>query len=195
MTLATTPNWTASCGPRLEAQDTVGQVLRGRRQPDPLIIELPKGGYRPVFRPRLALQVKERLGPVGPGGSQLWWGGRCRRWRDLVEDANESRPFYRRCFAAREPWSRSGSDYFADGLTDEIIRNLSVIDGLTVPSRTSSFALKGKSLNPRETGKRLGADYLVEGSVSTPATSCESMSRWSGLSTTIGSGQGDSIAS
>ncbi len=57
------------------------------------------------------------------------------------------------------------SDYFADGLTDEIIRNLSMIDGLTVPSRTSSFALKGKSLNPAEAGKQLGADYLVEGSV------------------------------
>jgi tetratricopeptide (TPR) repeat protein len=34
-----------------------------------------------------------------------------------------------------------------------------------VPSRTSSFALKGKSLNPAEAGKQLGADYLVEGSV------------------------------
>ena len=57
------------------------------------------------------------------------------------------------------------NDYFADGLTDEIIRNLSIIDGLTVPSRTSSFALKGKGLNAGEAGKQLGADYLVEGSV------------------------------
>ena len=32
-----------------------------------------------------------------------------------------------------------GSDYFSDGLTDEIIRNLSIIDGLQVKSRTSSF--------------------------------------------------------
>ena len=34
-----------------------------------------------------------------------------------------------------------------------------------MPSRTSSFALKGKSLNAGEAGKQLGADYLVEGSV------------------------------
>ena len=37
-----------------------------------------------------------------------------------------------------------GSDYFSDGLTDEIISNLSVIDGLQVKSQTSSFAFKDK---------------------------------------------------
>src|SRR5262249_30104317 len=35
-------------------------------------------------------------------------------------------------------------DYFADGLTGELIRNLSIIDGLTVRSETSSFTFKGK---------------------------------------------------
>ena len=59
----------------------------------------------------------------------------------------------------------SSSDYFADGLTDEIIRNLSVIEGLAVRSRTSSFAFKGQPRNVREAGKQLEADYLVEGSV------------------------------
>src|SRR5947209_1825317 len=47
------------------------------------------------------------------------------------------------------------NDYFADGLTDELIRNLSVIDGLAVRSRTSSFALKGKRRNIREAGQQL----------------------------------------
>ena len=41
------------------------------------------------------------------------------------------------------------NEYFADGLTDEIIRNLSIIEGVTVPSRTSSFAIKGKGLHCR----------------------------------------------
>jgi TolB-like protein/Flp pilus assembly protein TadD len=62
---------------------------------------------------------------------------------------------------SREP----GSDYFVEGLTDEIIRNLSVIEGLAVRSRTSSFAFKGKPRDVREAGQRLGADYIVEGSV------------------------------
>jgi TolB-like protein/Tfp pilus assembly protein PilF len=56
-------------------------------------------------------------------------------------------------------------DYFTDGLTDEVIRSLSVIEGLTVRAGTSSFALKGKGLNAVEAGAQLDADYLVEGAV------------------------------
>src|SRR6516165_881573 len=47
------------------------------------------------------------------------------------------------------PLENTGHDpadeYFADGLTDELIRNLSIIDGLAVRSRTSSFGLKDKA--------------------------------------------------
>ena len=57
------------------------------------------------------------------------------------------------------------SDYFVDGLTDEIIRNLAVIEGLTVRSRTSSFAFKDKPHNVRDVGDQLGANLVVEGSV------------------------------
>ena len=57
------------------------------------------------------------------------------------------------------------NDYFADGLTDELIRNLSIIDGLTVRSRTSSFGLKGKPRNIHDAGRQLQADYILEGSV------------------------------
>jgi adenylate cyclase len=57
------------------------------------------------------------------------------------------------------------NDYFADGLTDEILRNLSIIDGLAVRSQTSSFAFKGRPRNLRDAGKQLDADYILEGSV------------------------------
>jgi TolB-like protein/DNA-binding winged helix-turn-helix (wHTH) protein/tetratricopeptide (TPR) repeat protein len=56
-------------------------------------------------------------------------------------------------------------DYFSDGLTDEIIRNLSLIDGLQVRSRTSAFAFKGKPRNIHEVGALLGANLILEGSV------------------------------
>jgi TolB-like protein/Tfp pilus assembly protein PilF len=56
-------------------------------------------------------------------------------------------------------------DYFADGLTGEIIRNLSIIDGLAVRSQTSSFAFKGKTQNVHDIGKQLDAEYVLEGSV------------------------------
>jgi TolB-like protein/Tfp pilus assembly protein PilF len=57
------------------------------------------------------------------------------------------------------------SDYFVDGLTDEIIRNLAVIRGLQVRSRTSSFAFKDKPRNLRDVGNQLGANLVLEGSV------------------------------
>ena len=57
------------------------------------------------------------------------------------------------------------SDYFVDGLTDEVIRNLSVIDGLMVRSSTSSFVFKNKPRNTREVGKQLNADLVLEASV------------------------------
>jgi TolB-like protein len=59
----------------------------------------------------------------------------------------------------------SADDYFADGLTSEIIRNLSIIDGLATRSEASTFALKGKAPKTRDAGAQLQADYLVEGSV------------------------------
>ncbi len=61
--------------------------------------------------------------------------------------------------------SQPNTDYFSDGLTDEIIRNLSLIEGLEVKSRGSSFELKDKTLSPHEAGKRLGAELILEGSV------------------------------
>jgi TolB-like protein/Flp pilus assembly protein TadD len=59
----------------------------------------------------------------------------------------------------------SADEYFADGLTDELIRNLSIIDGLAVRSRTSSFALRGNQGNVHEAGRQLDVDYILEGSV------------------------------
>jgi TolB-like protein/DNA-binding winged helix-turn-helix (wHTH) protein len=58
-----------------------------------------------------------------------------------------------------------GSDYFSDGLTDEIINNLSEIDGLEVKSQTSSFFFKDKPRNIHEVGAQLGATLVLEGSV------------------------------
>lgn len=61
--------------------------------------------------------------------------------------------------------STPANDYFTDGLTYEIIRNLSVVDGLQVRSGTSSFALKNKPENIRQVGARLGVNLVLEGSV------------------------------
>jgi adenylate cyclase len=56
-------------------------------------------------------------------------------------------------------------EYFADGMTEEIINLLVKIPELKVIGRTSSFQFKGKAEDLRQIGSTLGAAYLVEGSV------------------------------
>lgn len=57
------------------------------------------------------------------------------------------------------------NEYFADGLSEEILNKLAQVAGLRVIGRTSSFAFKGQNLDLREIGRLLGAATLLEGSV------------------------------
>jgi TolB-like protein/tetratricopeptide (TPR) repeat protein len=56
-------------------------------------------------------------------------------------------------------------EYFADGMSEEILDLLVKIPGLTVIGRTSSFQFKGKNDDLKAIGTKLGASYVVEGSV------------------------------
>ena len=55
--------------------------------------------------------------------------------------------------------------YFADGIQDDILTNLSKIGDLKVISRTSVMPYRGKQKNVREIGKELGVSAILEGSV------------------------------
>ena len=55
--------------------------------------------------------------------------------------------------------------YFADGVQDDILTNLSKIGDLKVISRTSVMSYRGQSRNVREIGKALGVSNILEGSV------------------------------
>lgn len=141
---------------------------------DALIIELPKGGYIPRFR---ETAVAPPITEPAPEPAQakptrhLWFkiaiaslvvalaimGG----W--WAQRSHAPIPI---AVLPLENTSHNPADqYFADGLTDELIRNLSIIDGLGVRSRTSSFGLRDKARNIREAGTLLRADYILEGSV------------------------------
>jgi TolB-like protein/Tfp pilus assembly protein PilF len=56
-------------------------------------------------------------------------------------------------------------EYFSDGVTEDIITELSRFRGLFVIARNSSFSYRDKSLDLREVAKELGVRYLLEGSV------------------------------
>jgi TolB-like protein/Flp pilus assembly protein TadD len=55
--------------------------------------------------------------------------------------------------------------YFADGMTEDLITDLSKVAGLVVIARNSTFQYKGKARDVREIGKALNARYVLEGSV------------------------------
>jgi len=58
----------------------------------------------------------------------------------------------------------STTDYFGDGLAEELITTLGRIPGLRVASRTSTFALKGSNAGLADVGKRLGVGSVLESS-------------------------------
>ena len=58
-----------------------------------------------------------------------------------------------------------GDSYFADGITEEILTDLSQIKGLGVISRTSTLQYKDSDKTLKEIGKELGVDYVLEASI------------------------------
>jgi adenylate cyclase len=56
-------------------------------------------------------------------------------------------------------------EYFSDGITEDIITDLSKIAGLTVIARNSSFAYKGRSIDVRTIGRELSVRSVLEGSI------------------------------
>ncbi len=109
-------------------------------QADPVQIELPCGGYVPVFQLRT---VTTSL--------------------DTRAAANASRPS-----VVVLPFVNMGpheNERFSDGLTDELIHVLSQTSAIRVVARTSAFQFKGKTHDIRTIGEQLGVDAVVEGSV------------------------------
>jgi adenylate cyclase len=56
-------------------------------------------------------------------------------------------------------------EYFSDGITEDIITDLSKVSGLSVVARNTAFTYKGKPVKVPEVAKELGVDFVVEGSV------------------------------
>jgi serine/threonine protein kinase/Flp pilus assembly protein TadD len=61
--------------------------------------------------------------------------------------------------------SARDQEYFADGITEEIINALTKIRALRVAARSSAFAFKGKSVDIRRIGEQLGTATVLEGSI------------------------------
>ncbi len=67
------------------------------------------------------------------------------------------------------PFTNMGGDpdqeYFADGITEDIITELARYQNLLVIARNSAFTYKGRAVRVQDVGRQLGVDYVAEGSI------------------------------
>jgi adenylate cyclase len=56
-------------------------------------------------------------------------------------------------------------EYFSDGITEDVITDLSKVSGLFVVARNTAFTYKGKHVDVQEVAKHLGVNFILEGSV------------------------------
>lgn len=93
-------------------------------------------------------------------------------WQSDVERADPDKMSYAlpdKPSIAVLPFDNISSDkeqeYFSDGITEDIITDISKISGLFVVARNSTFTYKGKAVKIRQVAEDLGVRYVLEGSV------------------------------
>ena len=122
---------------------------------------------RATFSKRWLAAAMVVVAGVVAGG--LWW------WQPWVERVAPADPA-KMAFALPDkpsiavlPFDNLSADkeqeYFSDGVTEDIITDLSKISGLFVVARNSTFTYKGKAVKIRQVGEELGVRYVLEGSV------------------------------
>jgi len=102
------------------------------------------------------------------GGAAYWFNARVPQ----LEAASEERmafPLPDKPSIAVLPFSNLSDDkqqeYFADGITEDLITDISKVNGLFVIARNSVFTYKGKAVKVRQAAEELGVRYVMEGSV------------------------------
>ena len=142
-------------------------------------IVLPWESERKTERPRAPKKSQLLLLAVAAAGVLVvfcWWFMQ-RSGRDHV-NASTSSPSVMAPASTNVPDQKSvavlpfvnlsddkGSEYFSDGVSEELLTVLQKIPGLHVAARTSAFSFKGKNSTVQEIGQKLGVAHLVEGSV------------------------------
>ncbi|MGH6719455.1 MAG: rhodanese-like domain-containing protein, partial [Alphaproteobacteria bacterium] len=121
-----------------------------------------------LVRPRRQYAAAAILALAIVGGGLLAW----QPWKPAVETASIERmalPLPDLPSIAVLPFENMSGDpeqeYFADGMTDDLITDLSKVSGLFVIARNSSFAYKGKPTKVQQVAEDLGVRYVLEGSV------------------------------
>ncbi|RQH07180.1 adenylate/guanylate cyclase domain-containing protein [Bradyrhizobium sp. RP6] len=131
-------------------RDQVGDRLDGVQFDD-----LGEQSVKNIARPIRVFRIRLVEGPAGPpGGSNT----------AATPPGVSKKPSI-----AVLPFANMSGDpeqeFFADGLTEDIITELSRFHDLLVISRNSTFVYKGKAVKVQDIGREFGVDYVIEGSV------------------------------
>jgi TolB-like protein len=88
---------------------------------------------------------------------------------DRAPDAAASRPAEDRPSIVVLPFNNMSGDpeqeYFSDGITEDLITDLSKVSGLFVVARNTAFTFKGKPVKVQDVSRELGVSFVLEGSV------------------------------
>jgi TolB-like protein len=130
---------------------TINRYYAGPGAMDSVVIELPRRGYIPTFRRRpVDQEIRGRL-------------------NDAAQDAASVLAVPNKPSIAVMAFQNMSGDpeqeYFADGMVEDIITELSRMRWLFVIARNSTFAYKGRAVDVRQVGRELGVRYVLEGSV------------------------------
>ena len=124
---------------------------------DPIRIELPKRSYAATFQHRPGNDAQNLAAQVNFDREVFSRG-------DLNKSANLTEPIL-----AILPFVNMSPDpeqeYFADGVTEDLITDLSKLAGISVISRQSTFTYKGSDVTVQQVCRELGANLVLEGSV------------------------------
>ena len=141
-------------GERAFAGDTMAQVLSAVLRDDPRPLRAP-AALETIVKRCLAKQPSQRFSSAA-------------ELRAALEQCG-AEPEERKASIAVLPFANISRDpddeFFSDGLAEEILNLLSLIPGLKVIARTSSFAFKGKNEDIRQIAEVLGVRTILEGSV------------------------------
>jgi adenylate cyclase len=133
-----------------------------------LVTPVVREGTRPQQHQTWRLAAALAIILLAGAGGLLWWSP----WKAGTDPVPEERevvaPATRPAIAVLPFVNMSGDkeqEYFSDGMTEDLITDLSKISALTVIARSSAFAYKGKSPEIGEIATELGVSHVVEGSV------------------------------
>jgi class 3 adenylate cyclase len=126
--------------------------------------------------PKPATGSRQRLPAIAAGlalsllavAGLVWWASRAPEIEPASVEAMAF-PLPDKPSIAVLPFNNMSEDasqeYFADGMTEDLITDLSKISGLFVIARNSSFSYKGQQVQVRQVAEELGVRYVLEGSV------------------------------